>query len=463
MRRYIAVLATMAILFIPLESASARTQTESGQEALSWLTSQVNPDGSIAGFSPIGGSADALYAVAAGGLDPNAWPAVSDPRPISYLQSVANASTSGSGDVRDDAARSAKVALAAKLAGRNPRSFGDADLIGFINSYYNSGTGLYGTDLFDQTFAFLALRAAGDPIPFAAVDALLDAQSSVDGGWEFQVGWGTDTNTSALAVQALLAAEPVTAAQQTAINAAIASAVGYFQSEQNSDGGFAYQQVFAENFCGGVNPSDANSTAYAIQAIRAAGQDPKSSPWTQTSTNPVGFLLGLQAANGSFSYQDGPDCLNDAGATSQAVPGILERSFLCLLGFSSCPTLASGSKQRSPSPSPSISPSGGVSATPTTKTSTPLKRRSTRGVASAPSTALESSDATQLSDGVAPTPGLNEPSPSDDGLANPSRTDRERDGSDEPSALPWVLGFGALGAMALAGLYMAGRRSRQEP
>lgn len=463
MRRFTAVLATMAILFIPLERASARTQTESGQDALSWLTSQVNPDGSVAGFSPIGGSADALFAVAAGGLDPNAWPAASGPRPIAYLQSVANATTTATDEVRDDAARSAKVALAAKLADRNPRSFGGADLIGFINSYYNSGSGLYGTDLFDQTFAFLALRAAGDPIPPAAVDALLDAQSSVDGGWEFQNGFGTDTNTSALAVQALLAAQPVTPAQQAAINEAIASAVGYLQGEQNSDGGFAYQQVFASNFCGGVNPSDANSTAYVIQAIRAAGQDPKSSPWTQVSTNPVGFLFGLQSANGSFSYQDGPDCLNDSGATSQAVPAILEQSFLCLLGFASCPTLASGSTQPSPSPSPSVAPGGGVSATPTTKASTPSRRRIARGAAPSPSPALESSDATQPSAGVVPTLEPNQPSPPDDGLANPSRAAKEPDATNEPSALPWILGFGALGALALAGLYMAGRRSRQGP
>ncbi len=93
----------------------------------------------------------------------------------------------------------------------------------------------------------------------------MPAQALPGGGWEWAPGWGADTNATALAVQALLAGgQPVT-------STVIVNALGYLKGAQNGDGGFAYSVA-------GATPgtSDANSTAYVVQALTAAGENVRS-------------------------------------------------------------------------------------------------------------------------------------------------------------------------------------------
>ncbi len=114
-----------------------------------------------------------------------------------------------------------------------------------------------------------------------------------DGGWEWSAGWGADTNTTALAVQALRVAGLSTN------DPAIQAAVEFLRTAQAADGGFVYDPASAES------GSDVNSTAYAIQALIAAGEDPAGEAWRVEGISPRDYLLNAQLADGSFEWQPG--------------------------------------------------------------------------------------------------------------------------------------------------------------
>jgi hypothetical protein len=151
----------------------------------------------------------------------------------------------------------------------------------------------------------LALGNSGRAIPDGAADYLM-AHQTTDGAWNFMgdtAALSGDTNTTALAIQALVAS-----GRKDDTGAALA----YLQRVQNTDAGWPYQ-----------NPSpygtetDANSTAAVLQAIYAVGQG--APDWFIEGSDPLGALLALQNANGSFSYQ-GSFPGDNALATIQAIP-----------------------------------------------------------------------------------------------------------------------------------------------
>lgn len=115
-------------------------------------------------------------------------------------------------------------------------------------------------------------------------------------------------------MQALIAAgEPVTATE-------VVSGLAYLKQAQQPDGGFAYDLTSG----GG---SDANSTAYAIQALVAAGEDPAGEAWRVGGVLPVAYLLSLQLPDGSFEWQK--DLGSNLFATQQAIPALLQRVSHC--------------------------------------------------------------------------------------------------------------------------------------
>jgi LPXTG-motif cell wall-anchored protein len=308
MKRMVSTLAALALLLAVFAGAApahaATDPTQAAQAALGWLLARQQADGSFPGFDA-GASADIVFALAAVGADPNG--VLKDGNsPVSYL------GTQAGGYATKSPAAAGKLALAVVAGGKDPRDFGGQNLIQLLLGSYNAQSGQYGADVTGHAYALLALASAGQPIPPAAIDALGRLQLP-DGGWSFDgsAATGSDTNTAALAVQALVAAN--------ARGGLLDRGVAYLKSQQNADGGFPYSK--ASSF--GAD-TDANSTATVIQAIVAAGQDPRA--WEQGGTDPIEALLALQNPSGAFRYQAAVPDDNDL-ATAQAIPALLLKPF----------------------------------------------------------------------------------------------------------------------------------------
>jgi hypothetical protein len=277
------------------------------QAGLRWLRSQQAADGSFGGN--VGATLDTLMAGAAAGDNLSQWRIPQGATAWSYVRRGASAFVK-----REESPASAgKLALAAAAAGLDPRSFAGQNLVVAMSRVYSPTTGAFGSSNWDQAFSLLGWRAAGESVPVSATQRLAQ-QANDDGGWGWIASAESDVDSTALAVQALLAGgEPVTAT-------AIISGLAYIQAAQNSDGGFPYTPTSTTD-----TSSNANSTAFAVQAILAAGQDPLSAAWTISATTPISFLLGQQQADGGFAFTTPP--ANDF-ATRQAVPALLGKTLL---------------------------------------------------------------------------------------------------------------------------------------
>lgn len=283
-------------------------------QALDWLRPQQSlTDG---GYGSDGGSAEALLTIGANGLTASEWRRQpTSPSLATYWLGRAPAFSHSSG------------AAAGKLS------------VGLIatetcwphntvrpSAYYSETSGIYAIGAGPQAWAILGTKAVSETVPAKAIEYLKGLAQS-NGGWEWGPGWGTDTNSTALALQALLAVgEPKT-------SGIITQGLAYLRSAQNADGGFPYDPASPYG-----TASDANSTAYVIQGLRATGEDPTSAAWSKGANTPVSFLLSLQLPDGSFEWQKG----NGANqlATQQAVPALLGRPFpLGAAQPEACPTL----------------------------------------------------------------------------------------------------------------------------
>jgi hypothetical protein len=268
--------------------------------ALEWLRSQQSA--TTGGFGDSTGAAiEVLMALGANHETPASWQPSDGLRALD--QHLLLRATRFS---RDNVAAAGKLAIgaAATDACRTARSV--------TPSFYFSETlGAYAADAGFNAWGILGAAAVSETIPSTAIDLLLSQQQ--EGGWEWQAGFGADTNTTAVVLQALIAAgQPVSAT-------AVVDALAFLKSAQVEGGGFVYDPKTPEL------GADANSTAYAIQALLAAGEDPGSEAWTVDGLTPLRFLLGLQLADGSFEWQ--PNTGSNLAATAQAVPALLGQTY----------------------------------------------------------------------------------------------------------------------------------------
>jgi hypothetical protein len=194
------------------------------------------------------------------------------------------------------------------------------------SAYYSPTTGAYGFGAGRQAWAILGTLALSETVPAQATQHL-KSLVQLNGGWAWQPGFGADTNTTALALQALIATgEPLASTLVT-------QGLAYLKSAQNADGGFTYDPDSLVS-----TASDANSTAYVLQALLAAGQDPTAVAWSVGQNNPVSFLLSLQLPDGSFEWQKGLG--ERLLATRQVVVSLLGRIFpLRVAQITACPTI----------------------------------------------------------------------------------------------------------------------------
>jgi ECF-type riboflavin transporter S component/prenyltransferase/squalene oxidase-like repeat protein len=275
---------TAAALLIGGPRASGARQPVSAE--LAFLASAQNRDGGYGGAR--GQSSSELYSawvamgLAAAGRDPLS--VRRDGHTVLDALRGEAASLQGAGDLE-------RTILALRACGVSARSLPAAaggDPVRRLLRF-RAGDGSFGHLSNLTSFAVFALRAGGysaaDPTVRAA-GAWLGRQQNGDGGFGFGTrGGGSDVDDTAAALQALVGAG-------TRAWGPVDRATAFLRRAQNPDGGYP-QQLGGE--------SNAQSTAWAIQGLIAAGRDVRTVT-RQGSRSPLGYLTSLLTANGSIRY-----------------------------------------------------------------------------------------------------------------------------------------------------------------
>jgi len=221
-----------------------------------YLQGAQNPDGGFGG-APGQGSTQLHTGWAALGLAA----AGRNPRDVTRGgRSIVDYLRAGAGSL-DDSGELERTILILRAAGLNPRSFAGRDLVAELLRR-RKADGSISRQVNLTAFGIFALRAAGSrpgAAPVRRAAAWLLRQQNRDGGFGFaRRGTASDPDDTGAALQALAAAgrRGTPAARR---------AVGYLRGHQNADGGFSLT-------AGGA--SNAQSTAWAVQGLVAAGVRP---------------------------------------------------------------------------------------------------------------------------------------------------------------------------------------------
>ncbi len=370
----IAAATGMSLVAVVLGSGVAATQVDPASRAIEYLqTQQSGSDGSI----PVGASTDSVseeYAIAAAaaGYDPGALRHGGGPSVMTYLAAHAASACATAGGCGE-------LIQAVVAAGLDPTSFGGRDLVTTLNGFYDSTSGAFGVQgAFTQALAVQGLVAAGRPVPAAAIALLVDAQDS-DGGWDYLLikddpngatNFDTsDTNSTAMVLMALDA---------TATHRRDAAALAWLHTQQDGDGGFPYQAGAG---------TDPDSTALVLQALLAAGQNPDAPSWAAGGHTPLAELIATQDQDGGYTFPGNPApdpfttaqvplALDRAGYPLVCGSARCFASGTTLSGPSPTPTPRPTATPRPssagrPSAPPLVSPTGAVAAATGVPTPTP--------------------------------------------------------------------------------------------
>jgi len=186
------------------------------------------------------------------------------------------------------------VALAESALGARP-----AKLIARIHSDQRPD-GRIGPNVNSTIWGILALRQARQPAPRAAVRFVLRKQAR-SGGWAWYLNGRPDSNDTAAAIEALRSAG--------VSGRPIRRGLAYLLRLRNRDGGF-------ELTAG--RGSDAQSTAWVVQAFVAAGRAvPKGS---------IAYLRRLRRPDGSFRYSK-QYATTPVWVTAQVLPALARQPF----------------------------------------------------------------------------------------------------------------------------------------
>jgi hypothetical protein len=426
------------------------TDAERATAALDYLLAAQQLDGSLDGS--LGETADFVFGTAAAGYDPATLRGCAGGAGVGgagALDFLASASDAAAGD----AAKTGKAIVAVVAAGADPADFAGRDLVARLSALYHSETGAYGDGAtFSQSFAVLALAAAGQPVPAAAIGHL-EALQDADGSWSYgsapvPAGQG-DTNSTAIALMALAAAGD---------HSADAAGLAFVRSQQLPDGGFPYQNASIW----GPPASDPDSDAIVLQALVATGQDPEAAGWSQGSNNVLTHLRSIQDPSGGFAYPGfGPDAFTTSQVPAALVrvpyAGAVRPTAGRSLPGAACPS-PSSSPTSSPSPIPSLTvkPTARPTVRPTARpTSVPTPTSTANDQATARITAQPSSTGSSSPTGEVA---------SATAAASTGATSHGSSGSSAPLPAPAAYVLAAL--VALAAVLVAGwaalawRRSR---
>jgi energy-coupling factor transport system substrate-specific component len=274
---------------------------------LSFLTSAQNSDGGFGGAR--GQSSSELYTawsaigLAAAGRNP-ASVRRGGRSPLDSLRGEAS-TLQGLGDAE-------RTILAARACGASAYSFAGRNLVAeVIRARASDESFAHQVNL--TAFAILALRAAGHSPGFRPIREAagwIERQQGRDGGFGFgSYGSPSDVDDTGATLQAL-----ATAGARDA--SALSAAAAYLLRSQNPDGGFPQRY-------GGE--SNAQSTAWAVQGLIAAGRNP-AAVRRRGSRSPLGYLESLLAPGGSVRYSR-TSSQTPVWVTAQALIALAGRTF----------------------------------------------------------------------------------------------------------------------------------------
>jgi energy-coupling factor transport system substrate-specific component len=247
--------------------------------AANYLLGSENADGGF-GAAP-GQPSDQLYAgwaalgLASAGHDLNQ---------LGDAESLVSYISRGAGT--HDVGALERTILVVRAAGQSARSFGGRDLIAALESRLGAN-GSISSQVNLTAFAILALRADGVGPSVRTLRWLVRQQDS-DGGFSFAGrGDSSDIDDTGAALEAL--------AGDHAAASVMSRAVAFLRRQQDRDGGFPSQLGMGSN---------AQSTAWAIQGLEAAGLSP-ATLHRGGASSPLAYLDSLVGANGAVRYSRG--------------------------------------------------------------------------------------------------------------------------------------------------------------
>jgi energy-coupling factor transport system substrate-specific component len=259
--------------------ATADATAVAARSSTSYLLKAQNPDGGW-GAAPGAPSTSlhtgwAALGLAAAGRNPLDVGARS---PIAYTRAHAGAIA--------DLGSLARTILVFSAAGASTRNVGGRDLVAALAAK-RAKNGSFAGRVNTTAFAILALRAAGGHAgAVRSAGRWLAGQANADGGYNFAGRGGpSGVDDTGAAVQGLAAAGR--RATKTARRAA-----AFIAGHQNADGGFPLVPGAGSN---------AQSTAWAIQGLLAAGRDP-ATVHHDGSRDPLAYLRSLTAPSGEVRY-----------------------------------------------------------------------------------------------------------------------------------------------------------------
>ena len=271
-------------------AGAAVPEAEATRRAIAWLHTQQLPDGgfgeqpaSETARSSASATADAVYTLARLGEDPGGkeW-TVGGHSALDTLAQI------GPAFARQDAGQAGKVARAVAAAGDNPRSFAGMDLIAIIEGFYNPATGRYNPDLqYRHSLALEAVARSKEPVPPAALDALLESRQP-GGGWFWSFnGTASDVDSTGRIMETLAEYGDMHCAP------AFLPTVNYLLAQQTAEG-WGVGNV--------PGPANANSTALAAGGLRTAGYAIDSLRYQGNGPGVLDSLLAFQETSGAFVY-----------------------------------------------------------------------------------------------------------------------------------------------------------------
>jgi Squalene-hopene cyclase C-terminal domain/Prenyltransferase and squalene oxidase repeat len=180
-----------------------------------------------------------------------------------------------------------RTILVLTASGVSPRSFAGRDLVRELERRRRPD-GSYAGGVVLTSFSVLALKAAGRGGSAGARRSLtwIAGQQNRDGGFSvLGRGGQSSADDTASAIQAL-------AAGGRRSSRTVTRAVGFLRRAQNPDGGFPLSVD---------GPSNAQSTAYAVQGFLAAGRNPDRVRRGGSRT-PLAYLRSLTLGSGAVRY-----------------------------------------------------------------------------------------------------------------------------------------------------------------